>query len=157
MESGKISDASITASSSYLTKYGPPSARLRRKVGGCAWLSASLSDPKKSWLQVDFGKKAIVTGVATQGSCTASQWVKSYFIWYSDDAANWKYYKEEGAKKVRVSLDLFANDAILKAFFNPMELFKITSIKIARGRATIPSHQKERIVQCALILLGTPS
>ena len=38
-----------------------------------------------------------------------------------------------------------------------MALFKITFIKIARDRATIPSHQKERIVQCALIFLGTPS
>ena len=113
MESGKISDASITSSSNYLANYGPPSARLRRKVGGCSWLAAS--DPKKSWLQVDFGKKAIVTGVATQGSCSETQWVKSYVIWYSDDAANWKYYKEEGAKKVGVSLDLFANDDVLKA------------------------------------------
>ncbi len=112
MESGKISDASITASSSYSSGYGPPSARLRRKVGSCSWLAAS--DPKTSWLQVDFGKKAIVTGVATQGSCSETQWVKSYVIWYSDDAASWKYYKEEGAKKVGVSLDLFANDAILK-------------------------------------------
>ena len=115
MESGNISDASITASSSYLPKYGPPSARLRRKVGGCSWLAGS--DPETSWLQVDFGKKAIVTGVATQGSCDqdVNHWVKSYVIWYSDDAANWKYYKEEGAKKVGVSLDLFAKDAVLKA------------------------------------------
>ena len=114
MESGKISDASITASSIYSTSWRPQYGRLRKKLGGCAWLAKSGSDPKKSWLQVDFGKKTIVTGVATQGACTENQWVKSYVIWYSDDAANWKYYNEGGAKKVGVPLDLFTNDDILK-------------------------------------------
>ena len=103
MESGKIPDSSLTASSSWSSRWAPQKSRLNTKLGGCAWLSISGSDPKKSWLQVDFGNKTIVTGVATQGSCTGVQWVKTYVIWYSDDAVNWKYCNEGGARKVSAS------------------------------------------------------
>ena len=99
MESGKIPDSALTSSSSWSSSWAPQTARLNRLLDGCAWLSASGTDPKKSWLQVDFGNETIVTGVATQGSCTEVQWVKSYVIWYSNDAVNWKYYKEGGARK----------------------------------------------------------
>ncbi len=112
MESGNILDASVTASSVYSASWVPQYGRLRKKRGGCAWLTKTGTDPKKSWLQVDFGKKTIVTGVATQGSCVENQWVKSYVIWYIDDAANWKYYNEGGAKKVGASLGLFTTAPI---------------------------------------------
>ena len=106
MESGKIPDSAITASSKWSTRWEAYYGRLRKRISGCAWLAASGSDPTKSWLQVDFGAKTIVTGVATQGSCTEVQWAKSYVIWYSDDAVNWKYYSENGARKVSVSIVL---------------------------------------------------
>ena len=103
MESGIIPDSSMTASSFWSSSYQPQYARLNKNPGGCAWLTASGKDPKKSWLQVDFGNKTIVTAVATQGSCNEAQWLKSYVIWYSDDAVNWKYYNEGGARKVSTS------------------------------------------------------
>ena len=90
----------MTASSYWPSSYMPKNARLNKKLGGCAWLAKSGTNPKKSRLQVDFGNETIVTAVATQGACRASAWVKSYVIWYSDDAVNWKYYNEGGARKV---------------------------------------------------------
>ena len=103
MESGKIPDSSITASSFWSSSYKPQYARLNKNSGGCVWLTASGKDPKKSWLQVDFGNKTIVTGIATQGSCNEVHWVKSFVIRYSDDAVNWKYYNEGDARKVSAS------------------------------------------------------
>ena len=95
MESGKIPDSSITASSMWSSSWAPYNGRLRKKLGGCAWLAKSGSDPTKSWLQVDF---------ATQGSCVEVQWAKSYVIWYSDNAVNWKHYSENGARRVSAKI-----------------------------------------------------
>lgn len=104
MESGKILDFSIIASSILSSSYLPYYGRLRREIGRCSWCPENSQDPGKSWLQVDFGAKTNVTGVATQGSCNELQWVKSYVILYSDDALNWRWYSEDGARKVSATL-----------------------------------------------------
>ena len=70
-------------------------------MGGCSWCPENSQDPGNSWLQVDFGAKTTVTGVATQGSCHESQWVKSYVIGYSNDLLKWRWYSDDSsARKV---------------------------------------------------------
>lgn len=102
MESGKIPDDAITASSFYDDRYQPYYARLRKVDEKCTW------EPPKccksnTWLQVDLGKLAIVTGIATQGNCYSSptEWAKSYSVSYSKDGSNWEYFQEAGGVKVQ--------------------------------------------------------
>ena len=101
MESGKITDAQITASSILNSFYLPQNGRLNKKVDGCAW-TTTLAGKSGSWHQVDFGQITHVTGVATQGRFDNSERVKSYMISYSNNNNNtkWTYYSESGSKKV---------------------------------------------------------
>ena len=101
MESGKIPDNAITASSFYDSRYKPEYGRLNKVIKYCAWTTAS-GKKSNSWFQVDLGEMATVTGIATQGSCKATTWTTSYSLSYSTDSQNWKAYEESaGNTKVR--------------------------------------------------------
>ena len=105
MESGKIPDNAITASSIYNNLYKPAYGRLNRDIGMCAWTSTA-GGRSNSWFQVDLGQLAAVTGIATQGRCKVSdEWTTSYTVSYSTDGKKWIYYQESGKKKVSLCVD----------------------------------------------------
>lgn len=98
MESGKILDSAITASSHYGDDLKPQFARLNARGGSCSWAPKAVQD---AWILVDFGEFISVTGVDTQGRCdNGRQWVKSYTLSYSADGQNWILYMERGSEKV---------------------------------------------------------
>ncbi|CAB4020032.1 Hypothetical predicted protein [Paramuricea clavata] len=99
MESGKILDGAITASTSYNSELGPANARLNVHRGWCAWTTNN-AGKQSGWIQVDLGDIIWVTGVATQGRCVHPQWVKSYKVSYSTDGQNWEFYDESGSTKI---------------------------------------------------------
>ncbi|XP_078348205.1 uncharacterized protein LOC144633246 isoform X1 [Oculina patagonica] len=93
MESGLISNTSITASSQE-DSAGPENARLHFKgesgqQGG--WMPKWLED-HSYWLQVDFGVETQVTGISTQGLYYSEQWVKSYSLKYSNNGSYFEEY-----------------------------------------------------------------
>ena len=100
MESGKIMDDAITASTSFAEYLSTGKARLNVHLEGCAW-SPKDGDKQTAWIQVDLSDVMSVTGVATQGRCVHPQWVTSYTVSYSIDGQNWEFYKESGGTKVR--------------------------------------------------------
>ena len=86
MQKKTITDALITASSSWGSAYGPSNARLHFRSGHVktgAW--SSRTNDKNQWLQVDLGKKLEVTAIHTQGRYDSNQWVMSYTVSYSND------------------------------------------------------------------------
>ena len=95
LESGRITDQQITASSVWKNDHGTANARLnlaaaRGKTG--AW-SAKTND-QSQWLQVDFGRNVKITKVATQGRQDLDEWVKSYSLAYSvDGSSNFQPYQ----------------------------------------------------------------
>ena len=100
MESSEIPDNAITASSFFNFHYKPFYARLRKNGEECTWEPTALGR-SNSWLQVDLGKLAIITGIATQGTCyNISEWTNSYSVSYSKDGNNWAYFQESGSVKV---------------------------------------------------------
>ena len=108
MESGKISDVQITASSTYSSSYIPQNARLNKYLCGCAWTTKS-GGQVGSWHQVDFGHITHVTGVATQANCVNSERVKSYMILYSGNNTKWTQYRESGTSKVSITVQKGSN------------------------------------------------
>ena len=88
MESGKISNQSITASS-YYPQYPPWTARLR---AGHAKGWYAMPYDSSLWIQVDLGKPTWLKGVATQGK-RFSMYVKSYKLAYSLDQVRWFPYR----------------------------------------------------------------
>ena len=100
MESGEISDDQITASSEYDPNHRAPNARLNFNKNSGAW-SARTRD-QNQWLQVDFQRSTIITGISTQGRVQHAQFVKSYTVSFSDDESNFQSFKTEDTNlKVR--------------------------------------------------------
>ena len=98
MENGEMSDDQITASSHYNENYLPSYGRLN--LLGNAW-AAKTNDPNQ-WLQVDFQKPTIITGISTQGQSNVpdNRFVTQYSISFSDDGNNFYDYKAGGKPKV---------------------------------------------------------
>ena len=69
MESGRISDAQLSASSSYeINSVGPLQARLNNNKGGGAWCPKSfISETSLEFLEIDLGEEYSLHGVVTQG------------------------------------------------------------------------------------------
>ena len=91
MEGGEISDDQITASSQSHYDGRAPNARLSFNSG--AW-SAKTNDLNQ-WLQVDFQRSTIITGVSTQGEVRYTNFVKSYTVSFSDDESNFQSFKTD--------------------------------------------------------------
>ena len=96
MESGRISSASLTASSHSGPDSFPANARLHFKQG--AW-SPRIADHNQ-WLQVDFGINTQVIGISTQGHIPS--YVKSYSLNYSNDGLFFAVYEPVQGNKVKL-------------------------------------------------------
>ena len=76
-------------------------ASYSRLYGYASWCSSLASAPK--YLEVDFRKVVIVTGVATQGDAVMDKWVTSYAISYGYDKQIWINYAA-GQVDIRFSI-----------------------------------------------------
>ena len=57
---------------------------------------------QNQWIQVDLGRKEVVTAIATQGRSNYNQWVKTYSVSYSLDGKAFEPYKINDVVKVRI-------------------------------------------------------
>lgn len=75
------------------------------------------------WLQIDLGKQFIVTAVYVQGRQGSDEYVREFFLEYSDDAQTWrKYTSQLGIPEVRLSesQEGFNKSFIIKALIPEM-------------------------------------
>ena len=101
MEDYRIPSSSLQASGTWNYNHGPERARINLPSGhgkAGAWVTKDRA--RNQWLQVELGRPAKVTGVATQGRHDHSQWVTSYSVSYSLDGKRFKLYLEYGRLKV---------------------------------------------------------
>ncbi len=105
MKNGAIFDGQITASSQYDANYAVIQGRLDfREIPKRAGSWSAARNDLHQWLQIDLGNQYTkVTGVATQGRSDYPQWVTKYKLQYSNDGANFQYYRNQGqtANKVK--------------------------------------------------------
>lgn len=86
MSNGDIPAPSITASSQLSGNDGPELARLNlKKVGKLAGAWTAKYANMEQWLQVHFGHAVKIIRIATQGREETNQYVKSYWLSYSQD------------------------------------------------------------------------
>ncbi|XP_022806638.1 uncharacterized protein LOC111343721 [Stylophora pistillata] len=96
MESGKIPDSRISASSSNTPA---KSGRLNYALGASWCAETNDTNP---YLQIDLQTLHIICAVSTQGNSRADQWVKTYKLQLSTDGTAWTEYREGGQVKVLV-------------------------------------------------------
>ena len=128
MESGKILDGQISASSQHSDDQAANRGRLRLNVKANlrgAWTAGrNVAHP---WLQVYLGCESfIITGVATQGrNGCCMQWVTEYNLQYGDDKKNFQYYREQGGslKVARITPHTSITYSVLTFYFKAVQLF----------------------------------
>ena len=104
MENGEIPDGQITASSvwgSGSRHHGAANGRLNfmsSNVRTGAWSSGT--NDLNQWLQVDFQRSTIITGISTQGRQDNSQRVTKYTIFFGDVKNTFYGYKSGKMLKV---------------------------------------------------------
>jgi len=118
MQSGKILDAQITASSEFDVKHAPRQARLHfisdLFINGKAGAWSTKKTITGDWIQVDFYSLKVLTAVATQGRYDRSQWVTSYSLAYSNNGNSFTPY--QGGKVFPGNSD---QNSVVKHTLNP--------------------------------------
>ncbi|EDO48091.1 predicted protein, partial [Nematostella vectensis] len=105
IEDRKIPRRAITASSSFDRNHGTDRARLNTVKQGSkrgAW--SAKRNNRRQWLQVDLGRRTVVTKILTQGRQDLRQWVKTYYVLYSNDGRRFRKYR---VLKMAIDLCLF--------------------------------------------------
>ncbi|KAG7467050.1 hypothetical protein MATL_G00149280 [Megalops atlanticus] len=99
MESGRIKDEQITASSTasswFVGPWQPWFARLNKQGAVNAWQAKT--NNMQQWLQVELKEVMKITGIVTQGakSLGTEMYVTEYTIEYSKNGKTWTKYKED--------------------------------------------------------------
>ncbi|XP_048861849.1 neuropilin-2-like isoform X1 [Brienomyrus brachyistius] len=101
MESGKISDSQITASSSFSDgRWTPQQARLNNDDNG--WTPSE--DNVKEYIQVDLSFLRVLTGIATQGAVSKdtqrSYFVTTFKLEVSTNGEDWMIYRHGKNQKI---------------------------------------------------------
>ena len=102
LESGKVPDKAISASTIWNAGHRAANGRLNFRAGKGrtgAW-SAKVNN-KAQWLQIDFGEAKKFTRMATQGRQDLDQWVTTYTVSYSMDPSS--YFVQYKNNKVKSS------------------------------------------------------
>ncbi|XP_030766218.1 epithelial discoidin domain-containing receptor 1-like [Sitophilus oryzae] len=106
MESRKISDFAVSASSSYDSgSVGPQHARLRNHKQGGAWCPRHMvSRDAREYLEVDLGSLHVVTGVKTQGrygNGQGQEYAEQYMVEYwRRGLGKWVRWKDRSGKEL---------------------------------------------------------
>ncbi|XP_071416980.1 coagulation factor V isoform X1 [Pithys albifrons albifrons] len=97
LASGVILDSQIEASD-HIDYWEPKLARLNNSGTYNAW-STIMKKDQLSWIQVDFQRQVLLTGIQTQGAkqFLTSLYIQKFFIVYSKDKRTWNTFKGDSS------------------------------------------------------------
>ncbi|XP_069723777.1 coagulation factor V [Phaenicophaeus curvirostris] len=102
LTSGVILDSQIDASH-HIDYWEPKLARLNNSGSYNAW-STTVKTEELPWIQVDFQRQVLLTGIQTQGAKQffKSLYVQKFFIVYSKDKRKWNTFKGDSAPMQKI-------------------------------------------------------
>ncbi|XP_039287314.1 discoidin domain-containing receptor 2 [Nilaparvata lugens] len=106
MESGRIPDEDISASSAFDSgNVGPRHARVRTEIGGGAWCpKLQVTTEPKEWLEVDLHSVRVITAVETQGrfgNGQGQEYAEAYLLEYwRPRLGKWVRYRNNKGEEV---------------------------------------------------------
>jgi hypothetical protein len=105
----EILDSQIRSSVQTPVDHGSHAARLNFTLG---WLTEDSGD----YIQVDFGRRASITEIWSQGAGDGSSWTRNFTVAMSNDGVNFLDYEEYGARKVCILFEIYVIYLMLKGF-----------------------------------------
>uniref|UniRef100_A0A8C6J437 ferroxidase n=1 Tax=Melopsittacus undulatus TaxID=13146 RepID=A0A8C6J437_MELUD len=102
LASGVILDSQIDASH-HIDYWAPKLARLNNSGTYNAW-STIVKKEELAWIQVDFQRQVLLTGIQTQGAKQffKSLYVQKFFIVYSKDKRKWSTFKGDSSPAQKI-------------------------------------------------------
>uniref|UniRef100_A0A7E4V949 receptor protein-tyrosine kinase n=1 Tax=Panagrellus redivivus TaxID=6233 RepID=A0A7E4V949_PANRE len=106
IESGRILESQITASSSFdAQSTGPANARLRSESGSGAWCPESqINESSHEWIQVEFQSDVVISAVETQGRFDKGRGMEfptGYMVEYwRTSLGRWARYKDRAGNEI---------------------------------------------------------
>ncbi|KAI1716552.1 protein tyrosine kinase domain-containing protein [Ditylenchus destructor] len=106
MESGRIEDWQLSASSSFDEQStGPANARIRHEKGSGAWCPASqINGSSHEWIQVELATESLISAVETQGRWDRGRGMEyptAYMIEYwRESLGRWARYKDSKGNEI---------------------------------------------------------
>ncbi|XP_014369691.2 epithelial discoidin domain-containing receptor 1 [Papilio machaon] len=124
MQSGMISNESLSASSSYDQSVSPLSSRIRTEIRGGAWCPNGLITARShQYLEIDLHDEYLITATESQGRFANSigvEFVESYSLEFWRDSLNrWAKYQDfNGSRLIPGNVNTYTpNKSILEAPF----------------------------------------
>ncbi|CAM9677521.1 unnamed protein product [Bubo scandiacus] len=102
LASGLILDSQINASD-HIDYWEPKLARLNNSGTYNAW-STTMKQEELPWIQVDFQRQVLLTGIQTQGAKQffKSLYIQKFFIVYSKDKRKWSTFKGDSCPAQKI-------------------------------------------------------
>lgn len=102
IQSGRLKNSAFSASTS-LAKGNPFLARLHKHSRGYLGSWVASRNDNNQWLAVDLGRTKRIIGINTQGDWNKNYFVRSYYVYYSQDNVKFAGLKHwQGTMQVRV-------------------------------------------------------
>ncbi|XP_072738769.1 coagulation factor V isoform X1 [Ciconia boyciana] len=102
LASGVILDSQINAAH-HIDHWEPKLARLNNSGTYNAW-STTMKQGELPWIQVDFQRQVLLTGIQTQGAkwFLKSLYIQKFFIVYSKDKQKWNTFKGDSSPEQKI-------------------------------------------------------
>ncbi|CAH2220387.1 coagulation factor V [Pelobates cultripes] len=119
MESRAIQDHQITAQH-YIDYWEPKLARLNNGGAYNAW-SANMNRTSLPWIQIDFQKQLLITGIMTQGASKyfTQYYTREFVVMYSKDRKKWIGFKGNSTAKQKFFEGNTDSSSIKENSFDP--------------------------------------
>ena len=90
-------DGKIKSSSDYNSNHDVRGCKLNKIMPSehsSAWCASDSEKDKNPWIQVNFGKRLLITGVSIQGRADSNQYITKFRVLYSNDGTNFSHISE---------------------------------------------------------------
>ncbi|VDM97485.1 unnamed protein product [Thelazia callipaeda] len=150
MESGRIRDSQLSASSSHdKDSTGPQNSRIRTERGSGAWCPRQqIGAETVEWLQIDFNVEMVITAIESQGrfdSGRGLEYAPGYMLEYwRESLGTWARYKN-GKQNEVISGNSDTQSTVLRALNGGI---------VARNIRVIPVSESTRTVCMRIELYG---
>uniref|UniRef100_A0A915ATJ7 receptor protein-tyrosine kinase n=1 Tax=Parascaris univalens TaxID=6257 RepID=A0A915ATJ7_PARUN len=142
MESGRITESQLSASSSHdVESTGPQNARIRTELGSGAWCPRrQINMDTEEWLQIEFPSEVVISAVETQGRFDGGRGMEyppAYMLEYwRSSLGSWARYKDSQHNEI-IPANTDTRSAVLRVLDGGVVAQKLRIIPVSESTRTV--------------------